>query len=273
MTYQPIQVRAKNLIKKVLPVAVFKIVQSTWRHTFSRMIDQTKTVSRYTDDFISKHGYSILGGPFKGLQYVHEAAGSNYLAKLVGSYEEVLHPFIEASKGRKYSTIIDIGCAEGYYLIGLGKFSPSSRLVGYDIDKKALALTRELYEINHLTNELMLVERCTPEDLTSRIDDNALLICDAEGFENVALDVATTPRLKNIKTFIIELHDFAVPGIKDILIDRFKETHAVEVVRFRNADASKYPYYAAIKSKSDLYTILRERGEQEQEWLILEKKW
>lgn len=272
MTYLPLHVQIKFLIKKILPFSIFLFIQSIWRKTFSKIMDQTKTVDAYTQDFILKNGYIVAGGPFAGLQYVRKAAGSNYLTKLIGVYEEILHPIIETLKKRDYGTIIDIGCAEGYYLIGLGKSLPSIHLVGYDIDQKALGLTKDLYRLNHLSNKLTLVSECTPQDLNSRIDDNTLLICDAEGFEYIALNPTTTPRLKNVRTFIVELHDFVVPDIKEILIRRFEKTHEVNVVKFKNGDASKYPYLANIQNKKHLYTLLRERGEQEQEWLIIEKK-
>lgn len=272
MTYLPLRVRAKLFIKKFLPVSVFIFIQSVWRKTFSKIIDQTKTIDAYTRDFIAKNGLIVAGGPFAGLNYVGEAAGSNYLTKLIGVYEEILHPIMETAKQRNYDTIIDIGCAEGYYLIGLGRSLPSAHLIGYDIDQKALALTKKLYELNHLPNKLTLIGDCTPSDLDSSIDDNTLLICDAEGFEYTALDATSTPTLKNVRTFIVELHDFAVPGIKKILTDRFEKTHEVHVVKFKNGDASKYPYLMTIRNQSHLYTLLRERGEQEQEWLILEKK-
>lgn len=272
MNYLPLRVQAKNILKKLLPLSVFKLIVILWRNSFSHLISDTGVIQKYTDDFIKKHGYTVMGGPFVSMNYVEEAAGSSYLIKLIGVYEEVLHPMIEKIKKSNYSTIIDIGCAEGYYLIGLGKSLPTSRLVGYDIDNKALSLTKKLYEINNLSNELLLIDNCTPRSLAHHIDDKTLLICDAEGFEYDILNPSQTPELTTIKTFLIELHDFVVPDIKKILTDRFESSHTIQVIQFKNGTASNYPYLRDMESKEDLYAILRERGEQEQEWLVMERK-
>src|SRR5436190_882004 len=64
----------------------------------------------------------VLGGIFKGLQYPRfESSGSGLVTKLLGSYENELHPFIQQLGANKYTEIIDIGCAEGYYAVGLAQ--------------------------------------------------------------------------------------------------------------------------------------------------------
>lgn len=272
MTYLPLRVQAKNVLKKLLPLSVFKLIVVLWRNSFSRFISDTDTVKKYTDDFIAKNGRTVVGGPFVSMNYVEESVGSSYLVKLIGVYEEVLHPVIEKIKKTNYSTIVDIGCAEGYYLIGLGKSLPTSRLVGYDIDNKALSLTKKLYEINNLSNELLLIDNCTPQSLAHQIDNETLLICDSEGFEYDILNPTQTPKLTTVKTFLIELHDFVVPNIKNILTERFEASHTIQVIQFKNGAASNYPYLRDMKSQEDLYALLRERGEQEQEWLVMERK-
>ena len=56
--------------------------------------------------------------------------GSVLIPKLLGSYEQELQPLLQRLAAQNYSEIVDIGCAEGYYAIGLGgcfpraKFSP-----------------------------------------------------------------------------------------------------------------------------------------------------
>lgn len=273
MAYLPLKVRVKLALKGILPASLFAYVLQIWRMTFSRLssANDMDIVSRYTKKFLATYGYTVIGGPFAGMSYVHQAAGSSYLIKLIGIYEEVLHPAVLNAIDRKYSTMIDIGCAEGYYLIGVGSKSKPTRLIGYDIDKQALALTRELYEKNQLTNPLLLLENCTPEDLEERIDGSTLLMCDAEGFEYEILDPSKTPSLANVETFIVELHDFVVPHVKETLISRFKETHDIAVLRFTNGNPKQYPFLMEIHER-DRYTLLRERGEQDQEWLVMERK-
>ncbi len=274
MTYIPLKVRIKLILKKIMPTALFSLIVKLWRATFSKLSSGSDMdiVAKYTKEFLNKHGYNVVGGPFQGLSYVSEAAGSSYLIKLIGVYEEILHETIKKVMGRGYTTMIDIGCAEGYYLIGIGKKSPQTKLIGYDIDEKALALTEELYTKNHLTNELLLLPNCTPEDLQTRIDEKTFLMCDAEGFEAEILNPHKTPALSRVQTFLVELHDFAVPHVKELLTERFEKTHNIRVIVFKNGNPEHYPFLMNIKNKHHLYTLLRERGEQEQEWLVMERK-
>lgn len=274
MTKLPIKVQIKLLLKKIMPTVIFSIILKIWRNSFAKISSagDIEIINKYTKEFLETNGYNVIGGPFKGMKYIREAVGSGYLIKLIGVYEEILHKRITSAIARGYTTFIDIGCAEGYYLIGIGRQSKETKLIGYDIDKKALELTKELYTINNLSNELLLIDNCTPEDLNSHIDDKTLLMCDAEGFENDIIDPVRVPALINVQTFIIELHDFAVPGIKEILTKRFEKTHNIETIIFKNGNPENYPFLMNIKNKNDLYVILRERGEQEQEWLIMERR-
>lgn len=274
MPYLPIKVRIKLALKKIVPNSIFELVLKIWRITFSKLSSSSdmEIIDLYTKQFLAKYGYLVAGGPFKGMKYIPEAVGSGYLVKLVGVYEEILHEVISSIISRKYTTMIDIGCAEGYYLIGVGMKDSKTKLVGYDIDTKALEFTKKLYDVNNLSNKLTLIEHCTPAELTSRIDDNTFLMCDAEGFENEALDPEKTPALTRVQTFIVELHDFVVPNIKEILTKRFEKTHQIQTIVFKNGNPENYPFLMEIKNKKHLYTILRERGEQEQEWLIMEKR-
>lgn len=274
MTPTPIKVHIKLLLKKIMPTVIFSLILKIWRNSFAKISSagDMEIVNKYTKEFLETNGYNVTGGPFKGLKYINAAAGSGYLIKLIGVYEEILHKTITSVITRGYTTFIDIGCAEGYYLVGIGKGSKETKLIGYDIDRKALELTKNLYTINDLSNELLLIDNCTPEDLNSRIDNKTLLMCDAEGFENDIIDPARVPSLINVQTFIIELHDFVVPGIKEIITKRFEKTHNIETIVFKNGNPENYPFLMNIKNKNHLYTILRERGEQEQEWLIMERK-
>lgn len=274
MTYLPVKVRIKLALKELVPTPIFSLILKVWRTTFSKLSSSSDMdiVATYTKQFLAKYGYNIVGGPFKGMEYIPEAIGSGYLVKLVGVYEEILHPTMTSIMKRGYSTMIDIGCAEGYYLIGLGMSNKEMKLVGYDIDTKALDLTKKLYEINNLSNKFTLIEHCTPADLTSQIDDKTFLMCDAEGFENDILNPTLVPALARVQTFVVELHDFVVPHIKEILTKRFEETHTIQTIVFKNGNPENYPFLMEIANKKHLYTILRERGEQEQEWLIMERK-
>lgn len=271
MTYIPLRVRAKNILKTTLPESIFSIIESLWKKTGAHFVKDQDVAEKYTPLFIQKYGYQVIGGPFTHMTYVEQAVGSSYLVKLIGVYEEVLHTTIEELKHRDFKTIIDIGCAEGYYLIGLGMHNTHATLIGYDIESTALALSKELYNKNNLNNELILLDTCTHADLNNRITEKTLVICDAEGFEDTILDPQQAPKLFDVDTYVIELHEFAAPGVTERLRTRFNKSHSIETITFKNASGIGYPFLEEINEK-ERYSLLRERGIQDQQWLIMKKR-
>lgn len=270
--YLPLRVRAKLFLKKLFPKSLFRMTQSLWIHTFARFVKGQDILAKYTKLFLSRHPMVVQAGPFKDMRYVDKAIGSSYLHKLIGSYEAILHPYIETLRNRQFNTIIDIGSAEGYYLVGFGQMFPEARLIGFEIEEKGRELSKELYAKNNLTNKLSLFGEATKENVAPIITENTLLICDCEGGEIDILDPENFPMFKKIDTAIIELHDFIHPNIKEALVERFKDTHTITIVPFALAEPKDFPFFTSITDQKDLYELRRERGAQEQEWMILEKK-
>jgi hypothetical protein len=86
-------------------------------------------------------GKVVLSGPFKGMKYPNlEAFGSCIYPKILGSYERELHDTLNSISNTRYSEIIDVGCAEGYYAVGLSLQHPEARVYAYDIDETARRL-------------------------------------------------------------------------------------------------------------------------------------
>jgi hypothetical protein len=272
MMKDPLHVRCKKTLQTILPQSLFANISKFWRLYLAKYFTDEHADDRYYNEYTSKYGLNVTGGPFSGLSYITESAGSVLLLKLVGSYEEILHPVMDEVKNSFFDTVIDIGCAEGYYLVGIGKHKQNVHLIGYDIDERALKLTQKLAHHNKLTNKLLLDTQCTFAKLEKQITDNTLLICDAEGFEDTILNPSACNALSKVKMFIIETHEFAKAGVTETLKNRFGETHNLEILTFKMADADSYPFFSTIVNKKHLYHLLRERGEQEQQWIIARLK-
>ena len=164
----PIHVKIKLWLKQLLPKKLFETILKIWRATLAPFFTHNPD-RKYLKRFISQHGLTIIDGPFADMKYIDQSSGSVLLHKLAGYYEAILHPTIEEIKTESYDTIIDIGCAEGYYLVGLGIASPNSHLYGYDMDETALARMQKLAEINNLKNKITADPTCLPEKLTKQI--------------------------------------------------------------------------------------------------------
>src|SRR6478752_2830493 len=87
--------------------------------------------------FVAQHGAKILGGPFAGMEYVSVATEGALVPRLLGSYESELHPHLQAFAEEGLDCVIDVGCAEGYYAVGLARMMPDVAVHAYDIDEKA----------------------------------------------------------------------------------------------------------------------------------------
>src|ERR1700683_867887 len=65
-------------------------------------------------------GNTVQQGPFRGM-ILSDAVSGSHLPKLLGSYEAELYPVVDVILQRPYRLVIDVGCGEGYYLVGLAR--------------------------------------------------------------------------------------------------------------------------------------------------------
>ena len=77
-----------------------------------------------------KHqGTVVMQGPLAGLDFLPQSAEGCHIAKLLGCYEQPLQPYIEEAIASAYPTILNIGCAEGYYAVGMARRMPNTQAV------------------------------------------------------------------------------------------------------------------------------------------------
>lgn len=186
--------------------------------------------------FISEHGATVHAGPFQGLQYIERSAGSSLLPKLIGSYEQELNEELEKLLKIPFKTIIDVGCAEGYFAVGCAWRVPNAQVFAFDTNPGAQALCQELSNLNKV--KVHIGRRCTPATLEDRIKGVTLVICDCEGYEVELLDPIKAPSLLRA-SIIVEIHGTAKP-----LLDRFVTTHHIVFIFSRERDIDAFPLIA-----------------------------
>jgi methylase of polypeptide subunit release factors len=112
------------------------------------------------------------------------AVGSALFPKLLGSYERELHPWIERICRGQYTEIIDVGCAEGYYAVGLARRLPNVKVYAYDIDADARQLCKAMARLNGIADRVTVRGACDAEELLSiPISGRGLIISDCGGYE------------------------------------------------------------------------------------------
>lgn len=218
-------------------------------------------------------GLRVLAGPFAGMKYLNSSSGSVLSAKLLGTYELELHPVIARLVREGFDEIVDVGCAEGYYLAGIGyacrrQGRPLPRLTGYDTDAGAIGLATELVQINGLTGAVELrSQRFSGEGLER---GRIALICDIEGDEATLLDPGTIPALRRVE-MLVEVHDVPGTGPRlELLERRFRPTHAIQVSRRRDRTLADFPSAIPVRVSPQLkLSMMNEHRQFGNTWLHL----
>lgn len=168
----------------------------------------------------------VRSGPFKGMNYVVMSAEGALLPRLQGVYERELHPDLERFSNEGLEAVVDIGCAEGYYAVGLARLMPAVTVYAYDVDETARRRCGLLALENGVSDRVIVGGEFRGEDFERFVGQRTLIFIDAEGFEEDLLDPSRYPALCGL-SIIVETHPQARPGVTEKLIDRFKSTHSI----------------------------------------------
>ena len=185
----------------------------------------------------------VHAGSFEGMRYIHGAVGSAYVPKLLGLYERELNPFIEQACKLNFPLIIDIGAAEGYYAVGMALRNSNSRVIAFEMEQKGRVALKEMAELNGVLSRVEIRAKCKPEDLAQVLaaSDRALILCDAEGDEEILLDPETIPSLA-YAGLLVEMHEFISLGISERVMKRFIGTHTVRRIWQEDRHRSDFPF-------------------------------
>ncbi|WP_310821173.1 methyltransferase [Stratiformator vulcanicus] len=178
-----------------------------------------------TPDGVVRHGV------FKGLKYPRlKSSGSALFPKLLGSYERELHPLLERICKTPYTDVVDIGCAEGYYAVGLAMRLPRATIHAFDTNPKAARLCRKMAELNGVADRLRLGSTCDRGVLVQiPFRGKSLIVSDCEGYEKTLFNARSVAAIAG-HDVLIEVHDNFDPSISPHLRSVFEATHDIEVI-------------------------------------------
>jgi hypothetical protein len=184
------------------------------------------------EEFVARYGLEVRHGPFTGMQYLpgQEPISGQLIAKLVGSYEAQLYPWIANEWiGGEFDLMIDVGCAEGYYAVGLAYAMPAATVRAYDTYAPARARCEQLAAINGVAERVLVGGECTPRTLQGHPAERVALLCDCEGYESTLLDPRIAPVLRGW-SIIVEQHDNIDPSISATIRERFADSHEISIL-------------------------------------------
>lgn len=188
----------------------------------------------------SKTKFILPSGPFAGMRCLEVSASSVILPRLIGSYEAELHDTIHEFVRRGYQRVVNIGCGEGYYAVGLARLLTAASVFALDSDPAARGLCQSLAELNGVANRVTVMGKCTTAELATLAPPGTLIFCDCEGAELELLDPVAVPNLSRCD-ILVEMHDFLRSETSSTLVNRFRSTHATRVIRESSRDFHAYP--------------------------------
>jgi hypothetical protein len=261
---------AKSILRSVAPQAFASVMaQRSNRH--ARRVLQRDGIPALTQQFVQAHGLVVQGGPFQGMQYLDDSVGSVFIPKLMGCYEEELHPHVLLALQQAYDVIVDIGCAEGYYSVGLATRSPASTAVlAYDTDALARQSCSKLAALNQLSHRVQVRAFCDAGELGRVLQGRALIVCDCEGYELELLDPGQVPALRYVD-IIVELHDLLRPGITPTLMSRFEGSHDIDLVKATARQPDHYAALLVLDASTRAKAVSEYRGGPQQ-WAVMRAK-
>lgn len=217
---------------------------------------------------IAEMGRTVASGPFSGMLLPEETSWSDgdFIAKLLGFYEEELHPFVLQMIARSPDQVVNVGCAEGYYAIGLARLT-SCQVHAIDIDSKALAICTSSARENGVGERVTASSHSLPSNLVDLVRGHrTLIVIDAEGAELDMLPPNSGSDFADCD-LIIESHDFRVAGETAELGQRFQATHDLTVITEGARDPNRHKSLTRLSS-FDRWLAICEGRPETMSWVV-----
>jgi hypothetical protein len=214
----------------------------------------------------------VQGGPFRGMRLLRQKSwGAGEISpKLLGCYEAELIPSVIEAMAKKYPKVINVGCAEGYYAVGLARRMPLARIVAYDTSRAAQSVCKDNAELNGVAGRVAVRGECTRAALAEELADGVptFIVMDCEGAEMLLLDPASVP-LEHCD-ILVECHDLFNPEITPTLLDRLSRTHSVE----RIEEGGRNPNFPILRNQDSVsrWIAVCEFRSAPQHWLVFRRK-
>jgi hypothetical protein len=188
-----------------------------------------------------------------------------------------LHPIFQAWRSIRFTHIIDVGAADGYYAMGCAMIWPGAQVIAYEADASGRKILKVFAARNRLEERIECRGRCETIDLCKALEGvgRGLVVMDVEGYENILLDSANAILLKSF-CLIVELHDLRVENLGEMLTARFQTTHTISEIWTRRRQLGDFTYPKNKLLRILLLGQLRRISDEERgspmRWFILQPK-
>jgi hypothetical protein len=204
------------------------------------------------------------------MEYLRSATEGALTPRLLGTYESELHPYLLQFARDGLDCVIDVGCAEGYYAVGLARLMPAVRVHAHDISLEAREACQVLAELNGVSGRVTIGGAFAPTDFEAYAGRRVLVIVDCEGAEVDLLRPDLSPALAQMK-LIVETHDLYRRDALEIITGRFAPTHDIVRVDLGPKSAPLPPELAR-QSHLDQLLAVWEGRRGPTPWLVMTPK-
>lgn len=213
----------------------------------------------------------VQTGPFKGMKLPsNECFIDARFEKTFGAYEFELFNVVAslAENPAQFDVIVNVGAADGFYTVGLGRLFPEAIIEAYEPNKNKMPVLKKLAQLNGVDARIRYHGACSPEILRDlKPEGSALVVCDVDGYEKPLLDPAAVPWLKRA-TLLVETHDCFVPGVTQLLRDRFKGSHEINQISMHGFDYASLPLLSSL-TMYEVDSLVGSERPNLQCWLVL----
>jgi len=227
-----------------------------WRH------------QKIANTIAARDGTVVPAGPFAGLILGRTGSEGAHAPRLLGCYEAALHPHLERLIARGFARVVNVGCADGYYAVGLARRLPLAMVHAHDRDARARELCAQAADANGVAARVLIGGEVDHAALDALLEPGSWLVMDIEGAEMALLDPARVPRLGGA-TVLVECHEQRGSDHASMLAARFAPTHRVTRVEATVANAA-LPAWLQRSGHLDQLLALWEWRQDPTPWLILE---
>jgi hypothetical protein len=244
-------------------------LRSAQLHHIMRLAVSTRR-AELIEHFWQASGGTVQAGPFRGMKLSNQIAwgDGDIGVRILGCYEQELWPHFRAAFAKPYRTVVNVGCAEGYYAVGAARAMPQAHIHALDVSQLAQDICRAAATLNGVGERVMIYGAATPEVLVNLLSGPGptLLLMDCEGAEQTLLDPVQVPQLA-ATDFIVECHDFAKAGITAELRQRMAATHQLTDVFEGPRDPNIYGLLRGMQSL-DRWIMVCENRPCTMNWLV-----
>lgn len=219
------------------------------------------------DALVRHHGGTVPAGPFAGMRLIDRVSDGCFVPKLVGGYETPLHPHVERACAAGYGTVLNIGCAEGYYAVGFDRRMPGTIVHAFDIDPVAREYCREMAALNGVDASVVVGSAFDGGMFGAYADRRALVISDVEGAEMDLPDPTRFAALRGMDV-IAELHDTERGRASTEIPARFAATHDIVLPDSRDRRLAVPQELAMFRKLDRLLELWEARGARTP-WVVM----